>query len=50
MTEIFKNPNEEEQKQEISIKEFMKNQKQLMENMQLITCYWNVNDTVQWVL
>ena len=30
------NPNEEEQKQEISIKEFMKNKKQFLENMQLI--------------
>ena len=29
-------PNEEEQEQEISIREFMKTQKQLMENMQLM--------------
>ena len=30
------NPNEEEQKQEISIKEFMKTKKQFLENMQLM--------------
>ena len=37
MTEISAaTPNEEEQEQEISIREFMRTQKQLMENMQLI--------------
>ena len=37
MTEISGiSPNEEEQEQEISIREFMKTQKQLMENMQLM--------------
>ena len=37
MTEIAAaSPNEEEQEQEISIREFMKTQKQFMENMQLM--------------
>ena len=37
MTEISAaSPNEEEQEQEISIKKFMKIQKQFMENMQLM--------------
>ena len=37
MTEISAiSPNEEEQEQEISIREFMKTQKQFMENMQLM--------------
>ena len=37
MTEISAvSPNEEEQEQEITIKEFMKTQKQFMENMQLM--------------
>ena len=37
MTEISAaSPNEEEQEQEISIKEFMKTQKQFRENMQLM--------------
>ena len=37
MTEISAaSPNEEEQEQEISIREFMRTQKQFMENMQLI--------------
>ena len=37
MTEISAaSPNEEEQEQEISIREFMKTQKQFIENMQLM--------------
>ena len=37
MTEISAaSPNEEEQEQEISIREFMRTQKQFMENMQLM--------------
>ena len=37
MTEISAaSPNEEEEEQEMSIKEFMKTQKQFMENMQLM--------------
>ena len=37
MTEILAvSPNGEEQEQEISIREFMKTQKQFMENMQLM--------------
>ena len=37
MTEISAaSPNKEEQEQEISIREFMKTQRQFMENMQLM--------------
>ena len=36
MTEISTSLKEEEQEQEISIKEFMKTQKQFMENMELM--------------
>ena len=48
MTEIStENPNEEEQEQEISVREFVRTQKQFMENMQLMfQKYCNVNATV----
>ena len=51
MIEISASPNEYELEQEISIKEFMKAQKQFMENMQLMCQkHATVNNTVYWNL
>ena len=48
MTEISAaSPNEEEQEQEISIREFMKTQKQFMENMQLFQKHATATSTTQ---
>ena len=48
MTEISAtSPNQEEQEQEISIREFMKTQKQFMENMQLFQKHATATSTTQ---